>query len=137
MTKKEVLLNIMKENEYIRCLGIELQVLEKGYGKARMPYREALTNSYGMLHGGSLYSFADIVAGIVACMGGQYAMTVSGSMNFMAPAINTEYVYCEVKEVKQGEKLAVLDVRITADDGRILDNGSFTFFRTGKEVEGE
>lgn len=137
MTKKELLLNIMEENEYIHCLGIEMQVLEEGYGKARMPYREALTNSYKMLHGGCLYSLADIVAGMVACMGGQYVMTVSGSMNFMAPAINTEYVYCEAKEVRRGENLAIFDVRITADDGRILDNGSFTFFRTGNKVEGE
>lgn len=137
MTKKELLLNIMEENEYIHCLGIEMQVLEEGYGLARMPFRDSLTNSYKMLHGGSLYSLADIVAGIVGCMGGQYVMTVSGSMNFMAPAINTGYIYCEAKEVRRGEHLVIFDVKLTDDDGKILDNGSFTFFRTGKTVEGE
>ena len=135
MTKKEILLKIIEENEYIRFLGIEMQVLNEGYGKGRMPYHAKLTNPYGMLHGGSLYSLADIVSGTVACMSGQYATTVSGNMNFMLPAINTEYIYCEATEIRQGEHLTVLEVKITTEEGILLDNGSFTFFKTGHLVE--
>ena len=134
MSKKETLLKVVADNEYMQFLGLEIQILEEGYGKGRMPYQKTLTNPYGMLHGGSLYSFADIVCGTVACMHGRYVTTVNGSMNFMAPAISTEYVYCEAKEVRCGEHLAVYDVLITAEDGKILDNGSFTFFLTDHKV---
>ncbi|HOO28447.1 MAG TPA: PaaI family thioesterase [Lachnospiraceae bacterium] len=134
MTDREILLQVIEENEYMRLLGLEMLQLEKGYGKGRMPYKKMLTNPYGMLHGGSLYSLADIVCGTVASMSGQYVTTVNGSMNFMQPAINTEYVYCEAKAVREGEHLVVFDVLIKADDGRILDNGSFTFFYTGRYV---
>lgn len=128
MSNQEIMLNMMKKNEYMQFLGIEMQELRKGYGLGKIPFRKGLENPYGMLHGGSLYSLADIVAGATACMNGYFVTTVNGNMNFMLPAVNTEYVYCEAKEVRQGEHLAVYDICLTADDGRILDNGSFTFY---------
>ncbi len=91
-------------------------------------------NPYGTLHGGSLYSLADIVAGTVACMNGYFVTTVSGNMNFLLPADRTEYVYCEVLKLRQGKHLGVFEVKIKNDKQQILDSGEFTFFVTEQEI---
>ena len=131
---EQAMRKIIDTNSYIRYLGVEMLKLTEGYGLGRMRYKEELLNPYGMLHGGSLYSLADIIAGAVACMGGHFVTTVSGNMNFLLPADHTEFVYCEAIQLRQGKHLAVFDVKIKDDENRVLDSGEFTFFLTEHEV---
>lgn len=131
---KAVIEKMAAENEYMRFLGIEFLVLEEGRALGRIPYKKELVNPYGALHGGSLYSLADIVAGSAACMCGSYVTTVSGNMNFMSPAGNTEYVYCEALRLRVGKHLAVFEVKIRDEKDRLLDSGEFTFFVTSQKI---
>lgn len=137
--KKEIKLaggiqSVLEKNPYIQFLGVEFLKLQNGYALARMKYREELANHYGTLHGGSLYSLADIIAGAAACMGGFYVTTVSGTMNFLLPAKGSEYVFCEAVRLRGGKHLSVFEVRIKDEEDRILDSGEFTFFVTAKEI---
>lgn len=127
---ERIMRKVVKENPYMQFLGVELLELREGYSLARMKYKKELLNPYGMMHGGSLYSLADIVAGTAACMSGHYVTTVSGNMNFLLPADRTEYVYCEAIRLRMGKHLAVFDVKLKDDDKNILDSGEFTFFVT-------
>lgn len=131
---EQIMRKIIDTNPYMRYLGVEMLKLTEGYGLGRMSYKEELLNPYGMLHGGSLYSLADIIAGAAACMGGHFVTTVSGNMNFLLPADHTEFVYCEAMQLRQGKHLAVFDVKIKDDENRVLDSGEFTFFLTEHEV---
>lgn len=131
---EEKVRRIADENFYIGFLGIEFLELKEDYGLARMKYKEELLNPYGILHGGSLYSFADIVAGTVGCMSGYFMTTVSGNMSFLLPAGQTEYVYCEVERLRMGKHLAVFTVKIKNDEDQVLDSGEFTFFVTEQKV---
>ena len=135
MDKAERILRKMaEENAYIRFLGVEFLELKQGYGLARMRYRKELINPYGMLHGGSLYSLADIVAGTTACMNGYYVTTVSGNLNFMLPAKETGYVYCEAIQLHGGRHLMVFQVKLKDEEDKLLDSGEFTFFVTEWEL---
>lgn len=133
---KSKMLEFLSGNEYICHLGIEIIELKYGYSKARMPYKKSILNPYGSVHGGALYSFADIVAGTAAAMNGCFAATVNGSLNYLLPAVKTEYVYCEASCIKDGKSLSVFNVKLTDDKGLLLDEGSFTFYNTGKKVIG-
>ncbi len=132
--REQILRKVIEENYYMQFLGVELLKLQEGYSLARMKNRKELQNPYGMLHGGSLYSLADIVAGTAACMGGCYVTTVSGIMNFLMPADRTEYIYCEAKQLRMGRHLAVFEVKLKDDGENVLDSGEFTFFVTEHKV---
>lgn len=134
MQLEQIMRKTVEENAYMQFLGIELLELREGYAFARMKCREELNNPYGILHGGSLYSLADIVAGSAGCMCGHFVTTVSGNLNFLLPAEQTEYVYCEAVQLRQGKHLSVFDVRIKDDKDRVLDSGEFTFFITEQEI---
>ncbi|MCM1252458.1 MAG: PaaI family thioesterase [Clostridium sp.] len=122
------IMDMLDNNEYVRLLGIKIEELSLGHCKGKMEVSERIKNPYGALHGGSLYSFADIIAGAAACTYGSQVVTVSGSMNFLLPAAGIEYVYCQADVVRQGKNLAVYDVKMTDESGKILENASFTFF---------
>lgn len=134
LQREQVMRKMLKENPYMQFLGIELLKLKEGYSLVRMKYKKELANPYGMLHGGGLYSLADIAAGMAACMDGHYVTTVSGSMNFLLPADRTEYVYCEAVKLRMGKLLAVFDVKLKDDNENILDSGEFTFFVTEHDL---
>ena len=103
---EKIMEKITKENNYIKNLGIELVEYREGYAKGKMKVTENNINPYGSVHGGALYSLADTIAGFAAASYGTYASTVSGNMNFINPAMNTKYVYCEAKKVRQGKKIS-------------------------------
>lgn len=135
LQRERTMRKILEENQYVRFLGIEIMDLREGYCLARMKNSKELLNPYGMLHGGSLYSLADIAAGTAACMSGHYVTTVSGMMNFLLPAEGTEYVYCEAEKLRIGGHLAVFDVKLKDEDQNILDSGEFTFYVTEHIVQ--
>ncbi len=130
----QILRERISENLFVRHLGIEFLELAEGYARARMPYKAELLNPYGFIHGGCLYSLADIVAGNAACMSGRYATTVSGIMNYLEPAVSSEFVYCEAGKLRVGAHLAVFEVRIWDERGKLLDSGEFTFFLSDQKV---
>ena len=131
---EEKMRKTIQDNPYMQFLGVEFLELKEDYGRARIKQKAELDNPYGMFHGGSLYSLADNVAGPVGCMCGHYVTTVSGNMNFLLPAENTEYVYCEAQRLRLGKHLAVFEIKIKNDNGQLLDSGEFTFFVTEAEV---
>ncbi len=45
--------------EYFRTLGIEVKELGKGYSRLSMGYDKKLLQSFGMVHGGAIFSLAD------------------------------------------------------------------------------
>lgn len=131
------MLKFTEDNEYIQHLGIEMLELKMGYGYAKMPYKADVLNPYMSVHGGVLYSFADIVAGTTAALdenGGHFSTTVNGTMNFLEPAIRTEYLYCKAESVRTGRNLAVYRVEIRDDNGKLIDDGTFTFYKTAIKV---
>lgn len=131
---KDAMTKVLLEDDFSRYLGIEIIEFEEKYIKARIPFKTVLRNNYGSLHGGVLYSFADILGGTVACMTGKFCTTVEGNMNYLEPAVSKEYVYCEAKRVRAGNHLIVVKVKIKNDSGKLLDDGSFTFFKSDTEV---
>ena len=113
-------------NEYNRFIGFEILEMSSTYSKSRVKYDERLLNNYGSIHGGALLSFVDVMAGATASMSGYYVTTVSANLNFLLPAVNTEYIYCECMKLKTGKHILVFDIRITDDAGNLLDSGEIT-----------
>ena len=121
---------MLGRSEYIRSLSIEILELSDEYARGRMPFDEKYCNPFKTMHGGCLYSLADTVAGTLAYHAGKNVVTVEGTLHFLEAVKNTEYVYCEARIRKCGKTLIVADVEIKDDDGRLLDSGCYSFFRT-------
>lgn len=131
---REILIKINKENAYSQFIGIEILELSEEKGLGRIKMNDNILNPYKTMHGGALMSFADVIAGSTACMKGHFVTTISSTLNFLLPATNTEYVYCECQVLKSGRTISVLDVKIKDDNGIILDSGQYNFFITDIDI---
>jgi acyl-CoA thioesterase len=131
---REKMIKELYSNEYNKFIGFEILELSPTYSKSRVKCDKRLENTYGSIHGGALLSFVDAMAGATASMNGYYATTVSANLNFLLPAVNTEYIYCECLKLKTGKHILVFDIRVTDDNGNLLDSGEFSFFASKAAV---
>ncbi|MBO7334556.1 MAG: PaaI family thioesterase [Lachnospiraceae bacterium] len=125
---REKMLKITYENKFNNYMGITVLELNENYCKTRIKYGDNVVNPYGTFHGGILSAFADTTAGTAACMCGYFVTTITCNLNYLLPAANTEYIYCEAMKLKSGKHIAFFDIRITDDKGAVLDSGEYTFF---------
>lgn len=134
MLDKQRLYELIEQNSFAAHIGIELLDVGEGYAKGRIYLKETYTNIYGGMHGGCTYSLADTLAGIAAASYGKYVTTIDGSMNYLLPVKDTEFVYCEAKAVRQGGTIGVYETAITNDTGDVLCTGSFTYYRLNRVI---
>lgn len=131
---KEALFSLTRDNIYMRNLQIEIQEIKLGYVKGKMMVTEEIMNPYGSIHGGCLYSLADIVTGLAACTYGVFSSTINGSMEYIIPAMNTEYIICESVEIRQGKHVSLYEANIYDDKGRLVDKARFSFYMMNRSV---
>ncbi|MCR5670571.1 MAG: PaaI family thioesterase [Butyrivibrio sp.] len=134
---REKMIAELYANEVNKFVGFEILELSPTYSKSRVKCDSRLMNSYGSIHGGVLLAFVDAMAGATGSMNGHYVTTVSANLNFLLPAVNTEYIYCECMKLKTGKHILVFDIRVTDDNGNLLDSGEFSFFASKVPVLGD
>lgn len=133
-TVRQTLLGFTQDNFYMRNLKIEILDMEQGYVKAKMNVTKEILNPYGSVHGGCLYSLADIVTGVAACTYGFYSSTINGSMDYILPAMNTEYIICESVQIRQGKHVSLYEADLYDDKGQLIDKGRFSFYMMNRPV---
>ncbi len=121
---------MLNKNEYITNLGLEITEWKEDRLVGRIPVRPNIMNPYDSVHGGCLYALADIVTGTLANFQGRLVNTLNGSMNYLEPAWKTEYVYCEATLVRCGGHVITVRCELKDDNGKLLDDGSFSFYRS-------
>ncbi|WP_455034633.1 PaaI family thioesterase, partial [Lachnoanaerobaculum gingivalis] len=64
------------KNNFANLLDIKLSEISEGYAKAEMDVKTELLNPIGSLHGGCLYTIADIAGGAAASSYGVHVTTI-------------------------------------------------------------
>ncbi len=128
---EDALRKMVSTNRYMCLLGLELLEVGEGYAKMRMPYDDALLNPMGYLHGGALYSLADVTGGIACRAYGVNVVTTDGQIRYLSPARDTEYITCVASKEKQGTHIGVYRATLFDDAGNITDTGSFSYYILG------
>lgn len=126
---------ILENNPFSKLLHMECLDFGEGYMKGRIPLHPEFLNLYGGMHGGCIYALADTVAGIAAATYGYYVTTIDGKINYLKPVINTEYVICEARAIRQGGTIGYYQATISDDSGNSLAMAEFNYFRLKQVVE--
>ena len=116
-------------NNFAKLLVIELTELSNGYAKAEMKVTKELLNPIGSIHGGCLYTIADIAGGAAASSYGIHVTTIDGNFHYLRAGLNTKKLYATATEIKKGKKISV------DQDDVELAVGIFSFMSLGKAIE--
>ena len=124
-------IKMMKErnekNYFAKHIGIEIIELSLGYAKVQLQVSEHVLNPIQSVHGGCLFTMADIASGAAANSYEQKAATLDSTFHYLKPALNTKTLFATTKEIKRGKRVLVYQVFVTDQDEQILAEGMFTY----------
>ena len=135
MTLSEILNYRNQMNPFARMLHIETVELREGYAKAVMPVGEELRNPQGAVHGGVLYTLADVAGGNAAASHGEWIATLDADFHYLRPALRLTSLTAEATELKYGKRVSVYDVKVMDQEGTVLAAGLFTFAALGRKIQ--
>lgn len=127
MDFQKVIDEINTTNAFGDFLGVKIDEVKAGYAKVSLDIRPEYTNPYNTVHGGVLYTMADLAGGTAAYSYGQPVVTVDSSFHFLNAGRNTTKLIGIGKEKRNGKSISVMDVEILDQDEKLLCAGTFTY----------
>ena len=107
---------ISSRDTFAKHLGIDLEDVQPGYARARMPLTDDHKNGLGIAHGGATFALADLAFAAASNSHGQVSVAINASISYVA-AGQGAWLLAEARETSLTPKLATYKVTITDEEG--------------------
>lgn len=122
----------LERENYRRKLNLEVLEIAPGYAKAAMEFTPDLTNMFGMLHGGAVFSLLDEAFQIACNAHGSVALALQLSIYYLAPADPGARLIAEARETNATRKTALYDAEVYQEaDAKRIARGQALAYRKG------
>ncbi|PKN85740.1 MAG: hypothetical protein CVU51_08315 [Deltaproteobacteria bacterium HGW-Deltaproteobacteria-1] len=109
---------IRKQSAFVKLLGLSIEKLENGVCQSKLKIREDFLNKRKIVHGGIIYSMADISMGVAVystLKKDEETATIEIKINYLKPA-NKKVLICDAKIIQRGKQIAVIEAEIKSDN---------------------
>ena len=134
MDYKKLVEERSKRNAFANLAGIRVVDLEEGHAVVELHVNKNHLNPIGSIHGGCLYTMADIAAGTAASSYGYNATTLCSDIHYLNAGLNTTYLRAEAKAIKHGKRTMVFDISIHDQDDTLMCKATITFMSLGTPI---
>lgn len=133
MDFQKVIDEINATNVFGNYLGIQIDEVAAGYAKVSVVIRNEHTNPYNTVHGGVLYTVADMAGGTAAYSYGMPVVTVDSNFHFLHAGKNVTKLIGVGKVKRNGKSISVMDVDIMDQNDNLLCSGTFTYAKISSD----
>ncbi len=125
---------VFARDRYAELSGIEIVETSKGYCKARMQVEDKHLNSVDVVHGGALFTLADLAFAVASNSHGQVALAINAHITYLQ-AVQTGVLYAVATEVDKPRKLGAYEVTISDEGGRIIATFNGMVYRKNQSIK--
>ena len=100
-------------------LGIDILEVRSGWAKTRMEIRPEHLNGVNVVHGGAIFTLADVAFAACCNSHGTVAVAINVNISFVKAA-RGPVLYAEAREVNRNPKLSNCSIRITDEEGELI-----------------
>lgn len=111
---------IIDSDSYARHLGARVIEIGPGYAKVALKLGPQHLNFMGMIHGGVMFSLADVAFGAAANSFGKRAMALSVGIDFLAAPDPKEELIAEVELLTRAGKTGYYRMTVTDSGGKTV-----------------
>ena len=122
---------LLEKNPYGKMTGMEVEEVTEGMCRGSLALREEVSNLYGSMHGGALFTLADMCAGAAARSDGNRYVTQNASVNYIR-GVMSGTAHCVANVLHRGKTMCVVECHLTDDNGKLCLSATFSFFCLGK-----
>jgi acyl-CoA thioesterase len=106
-------------DKYAAYLGIELLEAGEAYCKVRLPIKKQFLNAADVVHGGLIFTLADVAFAVASNSHGQLALAINANISFLrSKSYGT--LFAEAKEICDPHRLGAYDVLVTDEDNTVI-----------------
>jgi len=120
--RRQLILAQLKFDRFAASLGIEVVGLDDGYAKCRMAIRPDMLNSVDILHGGAIFTLADMAFAAACNSHGTVSLALHVGITYYAAPPNNSVLIAEAKEINLSRKTCEYELRITTEEGQLIAN---------------
>jgi acyl-CoA thioesterase len=128
--------SLIRISPFSKLLGIEVDEVESGFSLCSLELKENLLNLHNAVHGGVIYSLADIGMGVALFSlleKDEKCLTIEIKINYLNP-VYTGTLICAAKVIQKGKKIAVIESEIKNNDKLTAKAiGTFSIFKPKKQ----
>lgn len=110
---------ISENDRFAKHAGIELTEVAEGTASARMTVTEQHLNGVNIVHGGAIFTLADLTFAAASNSHGTVAVAINVSIAYIK-AIGRGTLFATAREVSRNPRLALYLVDITDADGDLI-----------------
>ena len=116
--------------------GITVEDADYDYGKVSLAFEDHAKNSLDMLHGGALFTMADVAAGMaLLTLRQEVTFTVSSSIEYLSAAPGTGKLTAVGTVEKMGGHMGFSRTDIRDESGRLIAALRTVMYLTGRPLE--
>ncbi|MBT8328287.1 MAG: PaaI family thioesterase, partial [Desulfofustis sp.] len=127
-------LRTFARDRYAELSSIEIVESAKGYCKARMQIEDKHLNSVDVVHGGALFTLADLAFAVASNSHGQVALAINAHITYLQAA-QSGVLYAVATEVDRPRKLGAYEVVISDEQGRTIATFSGMVYRKNQRIK--
>lgn len=124
-----------KNDRFAAQCGIELIEVSEGYAKARMRIKDHHRNGIDVVHGGAIFTLADLAFAAASNSHGTVAVAINASIWYVKAAMEGT-LFAEAKEVSLNPKLATYSIEVTDNAGEIVATFEGMVYRKKQTIAG-
>lgn len=123
----------VEQDAFARFLGIESLEYGDGRATARLTVGPQHLNSAGTLHGGAIFSLADVAFSAAANSHGVLALSIDASISYFQ-ALRSGTLTAEAREVARNPKLATYLIDVKDGSGALVAHFRGTVYRKSAAI---
>jgi acyl-CoA thioesterase len=109
-----------KRDKFAELAGIELLEISPGSAKARMKIGPQHLNGVNIVHGGAIFTLADLVFAAASNSHGTVAVAINASISFIKASPAGATLFAHGREIACNPKLATYSIDVTNETGEII-----------------
>jgi len=129
-----VIRRYMSQDHLAATLGMELVQVAPGQAEVRMPLDQRHLNGAGIVHGGAIFSLADVAFAAASNAHGTLALALDVSISFVKAA-TTGVLTARADELSLGPRTGVYGVRVTNQSGELIALFQGTVYRKKTPID--
>lgn len=130
----ETMRRYLLKDKFAHMLGIELDDVKEGWAKTSLRIRPDHLNGLGTVHGGVMFTLADIAFIAAASSRGSVTVSINNTIAYAKPP-KGDIIYAECQEITSTNKLGTYNVNITDATGETIAVFQGTVFKKSLKVE--
>jgi acyl-CoA thioesterase len=110
----------VSEEAYARNLGLEVVEVAPGRAVVQMSLREDMTNIFGRIHGGAIFSLIDEAFQLSCNAHGTVAVALSLTITYHQTPARTSILRAESSEIHCSRKTATYEIKVRDENGTLI-----------------